>query len=169
MTPIQTIGLSRYCPVCNTSSETASLFLERNIDPEKLSNFSFASRKEPEFMCHQLLQCMTCDLVYVDQPPLDSDLANAYHVAEYDSAEEALDAATAYIKAIQPILDALKQHKDVLEIGVGTGIFLGQLASKGFTGLIGIEPSVAAIAAAPEATRTRAYFLKQTTSQIHLI
>ncbi len=104
-------------------------------------------------MCHQLLQCMVCDLVYVDQPPPDSELANAYHVADYDSAEEAIDAATAYIDAIEPTLNRLKQRRDALEIGAGTGIFLRQLKGKGFTNLVGIEPSAAAIAAAPEATR----------------
>ena len=153
MVKIQTFGFPRHCPVCDASNDSATLFMERNIDLGKLSSFSYASRKEPEFMCHQLLQCMTCDLVYVDRPPLDSELANAYHAAEYDSSEEALDAANAYIEAIQPTLDALKQHKDVLEIGAGTGIFLSLLANKGFTRLVGIEPSAAAIAAAPEATR----------------
>ena len=127
--------------------------MERSIDPKKMSNLSFASRKEPEFMCHQLLRCMTCDLVYVDQPPPEDELANAYHVADYDSAAEAIDAAKAYMCAIQPTIKTLKQRKDVLEIGAGTGIFLDQLASSGFVNPIGIEPSAAAIAAAPESAR----------------
>ena len=127
--------------------------MKRNIDLTRISNFSFASRKEPEFMCHQLLRCTTCDLVYVDQPPPASELASAYHTAEYDSSEEALDAALAYISAIRPTLNILKQHYDALEIGAGTGIFLGQLADQGFVNLIGIEPSAAAISAAPEKTR----------------
>ena len=127
--------------------------MAQNIDLTKLSNFSFASRKEPEFMCHQLLRCNTCDLVYVDRPPLESELADAYHVAEYDSSDEAFDAARAYIRAIQPTLNVLKQHNDALEIGAGTGIFLAQLADQGFVNLIGIEPSATAIAAAPDKTR----------------
>lgn len=104
-------------------------------------------------MCHQMLRCVKCDLVYVDQPPLEIELANAYHVAEYDSSEEAVDAAQAYITAIQPTLDKVKRHQDALEIGAGTGIFLRHLANKGFTNLVGVEPSIEAIKAAPLATR----------------
>ena len=147
------IAQARRCPVCNTSRESATLFLTKNIDQKKITHFSFSSRKEPEFMRHQLLRCTTCDLVYVDQPPPADELANAYHQAEYDSSEEARDAAKAYISAIQPTLNALKQHNDALEIGAGTGVFLEQLADQGFVNLIGIEPSAAAIAAASEKTR----------------
>jgi 2-polyprenyl-3-methyl-5-hydroxy-6-metoxy-1,4-benzoquinol methylase len=141
---------SRPCPVCHTDSEKATLFVRDNINKAKLTGFSFASRKEPEYMSHQLVQCATCDLVYADQPPGDDVLAQAYHVADYDSSEEAKDAAAAYIRAIRPTLDVLECHKSVLEIGTGTGIFLEYLSREGFTDLVGIEPSSAAIAAAPE-------------------
>ncbi len=139
----------RSCPVCHTASEKTKLFLERNIDPAKLSGFSFASRKTPEFMCHRLVQCPTCDLVYANQPPGEGELAHAYHVADYDSSEEANDAAAAYIRAIRPTLNALLRRQSVLEIGTGTGIFLEYLSHEGFTELVGVEPSTAAIAAAP--------------------
>ena len=139
----------RSCPVCHTSSEKAKLFLEKNIDPAKLSEFSFASRKTPEFMCHRLVQCPTCDLVYANQPPGEDELAHAYHVADYDSSEEANDAAAAYIRAIRPTLNSLVRRQSVLEIGTGTGIFLEYLAREGFSELVGVEPSSAAIAAAP--------------------
>ena len=139
----------RSCPVCHTGSEKAKLFLEKNIDPAKLSEFSFASRKTPEFMCHRLVQCPTCDLVYANQPPGEDELAHAYHVADYDSSEEANDAAAAYIRAIRPTLNALVRRQSVLEIGTGTGIFLEDLSREGFTELVGVEPSSAAIAVAP--------------------
>ncbi len=141
--------LERSCPVCHTGSERAKLFLEGNLDPAKLSTFSFASRKTPEFMCHRLVQCPTCDLVYASEPPAQDELAHAYHVADYDSAEEANDAAKAYIKAIGPTLALLRQRQSALEIGTGTGIFLEHLEQQGFTELVGVEPSAAAIAAAP--------------------
>ncbi len=140
---------SRPCPVCHTDSAKAKLFIEQNIDPAKLSGFSFASRKEPEYMCHRLLQCQNCDLVYADQPPDERELAHAYHVADYDSSEEANDAAAAYILAIQPVLGMLAGRRSALEIGSGTGIFLEHLSHEGFAELVGVEPSSAAIAAAP--------------------
>lgn len=100
-------------------------------------------------MCHRLVKCPTCDLVYVDEPPDEDELAHAYHVADYDSSEEANDAATAYIRAIGPTLGSLGRRESALEIGAGTGVFLDHLAREGFTTLIGVEPSRAAIAAAP--------------------
>ena len=104
-------------------------------------------------MCHRLVQCPNCDLVYADQPPDDGELAHAYHVADYDSSEEANDAAAAYILAIQPTLSKLARRQSVLEIGTGTGIFLDCLSREGFTEITGVEPSSAAIAAAPEYRR----------------
>lgn len=139
----------RPCPVCSTPSDGAPVFLEESIDPAKLSASSFASRKVPEFMSHRLVRCPTCDLVYVPSPPAQGTLAQAYHEASYDSAEEAQDAARSYMQAISPVLARLATRGSVLEIGTGTGVFLEELANAGFTSLTGVEPSVAAIRAAP--------------------
>ncbi len=139
----------RPCPVCGAPVQAAELWLEENIDPAKVSGLSFASRKPPEYMCHRMMRCTVCDVVYADNPPDQQDLAHAYHVAEYDSAEEASDAADAYMKAMGPILAKLPQKASVMEIGAGTGVLLERLAEQGFTTLVGVEPSSAAIAAAP--------------------
>jgi len=140
--------IDRPCPVCGAPSSSATLFMAENINLTKMSKFSFASRKTPEFMSYRLVSCLGCDLVYVPQPPADNDLAAAYHQAEYDSAEEAADAADAYARAIQPILNLLPRRESVLEIGTGTGVFLKRLKLAGFSELMGVEPSTAAIAAA---------------------
>jgi 2-polyprenyl-3-methyl-5-hydroxy-6-metoxy-1,4-benzoquinol methylase len=139
----------RPCPVCGTSWREASVFLEGNYDATKLNEFSYASRKTPEYMNLALVLCPTCDLVYANDPPTREDLANAYHVAEYDSSEEADDAATAYIRAMGPTFAGLRRKDAALEIGTGTGALLQQLAGLGFSELVGIEPSTAAIEAAP--------------------
>lgn len=147
------MSITRPCPVCHTSAEQATLFLEESIDKKLLSDFSYASRKEPEYMCHRLVRCPTCELIYTSNPPEQAELARAYHLAEYDSAEEADDAAQSYINAIASILAKLQNKQSALEIGSGTGVFLELLKSAGFTDLVGVEPSSAAIAAAPEHRR----------------
>jgi len=144
----------RPCPVCHASHSQARPFLEDSIDPSRLSEFSYSSRKVPEYMSHRLVQCAVCDLVYADQPPEADALARAYHQADYDSSEEANDAAAAYISAAQPALAQLRQRHRVLEIGTGTGIFLDCLKQQGFTELVGVEPSLAAINAAPAHRRS---------------
>lgn len=143
----------RPCPVCGAGSREAKSFLRANIDVSRLDEFSYASRKTPEYMNLELVQCQKCDLVYADDPPTQQDLARAYHVADYDSAEEAEDAATAYVLAMQPALTALSRRESVLEIGTGTGVLLEHLEQQGFTELVGVEPSAAAIAAAPQHRR----------------
>ncbi len=139
----------RACPVCNAPASTARLFRAQSIDPAKMSAFSFASRKIPEFMSHRLVQCPDCDLVYADNPPDQAVLAHAYHVSDFDSAQEADDASAAYIRAVQPVLKRLPHKQAALEIGTGTGVFLEALRAHGFASLQGVEPSGAAIAAAP--------------------
>jgi SAM-dependent methyltransferase len=76
-------------------------------------------------------------------------LAASYHEADYDSAEEVEDAADAYARALKPVLEQLKGREAALEIGTGTAAFLERLEKAGFANLIGVEPSTAAIAAAP--------------------
>lgn len=142
----------RLCPVCGSSPEAAKIYFEEHIDTSKLNEFSFASRKAPEYLCYQMVQCHRCDLVYVDRPPSQSALAEVYHAAEYDSSEEAADAARAYAGIVSGLAKK-RPLKDALEIGTGTGVFLDVLKSFGCENVAGIEPSSAAIAAAPDYRR----------------
>lgn len=143
------MSVKRPCPVCNTLSESAVMFLERNINAERITLFSYASRKAPEFMNHGLVRCLTCDLVFVNEPPELDELSNSYHSADFDSSEEADDAAAAYMAALGPVLAKLKSRSSALEIGTGTGVLLDSLQMAGFTTLVGIEPSTSAIVLAP--------------------
>lgn len=139
----------RACPVCGLSGAAASVFLAENIDASRLSASSYASRKLPEYMSHRLLRCPGCALVYAPCPPAPEQLAAAYRQASYDSAQEAQDAADAYFTAIAPLLQKLPGRRSALEIGTGTAAFLEHLARAGFARVTGVEPSEAAIAAAP--------------------
>lgn len=143
----------RACPVCGAGPDQSEPFLSDSRDDRLLSASSFASRKIPEFMSHAMVRCRACDLVYVDRPPSVEELASSYHAAEYDSAEEAEDAADAYAQAIAPVLARLRSRGSALEIGTGTGAFLERLSRAGFNDLVGIEPSTAAIDAAPALRR----------------
>lgn len=145
--------LSRPCPTCSTPSAEAPVFLAANLDPKRLSKFSYASRKVPEFMNYEFVRCLGCHLVYVREPPTRDELSRAYHAADYDSAEEATSAAEAYITSLRSVIAALPCKYAALEIGTGTGAFLELLEREGFAKLVGIEPSSAAIASAPARRR----------------
>lgn len=147
-----TVREIRTCPVCGGSSLDADLFLEEKVDLTKLNQFSFASRKEPEYFNYRMVRCKVCDLVYVDRPPSQQALAQAYHSADYDSAEEAEDAAGAYLREMKAVLGRVHPGA-ALEIGTGTGVLLDGLMAAGFSRVQGVEPSSAAIAAAPSHRR----------------
>jgi SAM-dependent methyltransferase len=139
----------RPCPVCGATNPSPEIFVSGSIDPAKLTATSFASRKEPEFMSHRMVRCAGCGLAYVDQPPGQDSLAAEYHRAAYDSAEEADDAARAYIQTLRPTLAKLGRRDAALEIGTGTGVFLEMLRNESFATVVGVEPSSSAIEAAP--------------------
>lgn len=142
---------ARACAVCGADASLGEPFLPDTVDARRLSAHSFASRKIPEFMSHAMLRCTRCDLVFVPRPPSQEALAVSYHQADYDSSKEAEDAADAYLQAIRPVLDHLDGRSGAaLEIGTGTGAFLERLSAAGFSEVVGIEPSPAAIAGAPE-------------------
>ena len=136
---------SRRCPVCFDSNKNSVIFQKENIEKKKITSFTYASRKNPEFMCHEMVRCLNCDLVYVTTPPNKLKLSEAYHTADYDSSEEAFDAAETYINHMGDLISKLNLNSKVLEIGSGSGDFLYNLKKKGLTNLTGIEPSISAI------------------------
>jgi SAM-dependent methyltransferase len=137
----------RSCPVCRDHHFT-SLFAEANIDPSLLNQYSFASRKQPEYMHHRLLLCSSCDLLFADVPAAAESLQTAYEAAAFDSSAEAVAAAATYAKLIQPLLDRLPDRNGALDIGTGDGAFLHHLLSMEFTNVRGIEPSSAPLRSA---------------------
>jgi SAM-dependent methyltransferase len=138
----------RHCPVCGAAPDQARLFLEASYDAGRIGDFSFASRKSPEFMSYRLLRCDECATVYAQAAPPASVLAAAYKAASYDSTEEASLAADTYVHAMREVIAALPQRGRALEIGTGTGVLLERLLDAGFAEVVGVEPSPAAIAAA---------------------
>jgi SAM-dependent methyltransferase len=140
----------RDCPVCGEPADTATLFLKRSLDESRLTAASFASRKLPEFMSYHLVRCRLCTTVFAREAPAAGALAQAYHEADYSTAEEAGFAAKVYRQALEPLLAGIATRGIALEIGTGTGVFLSQLRQLGFAEPVGIEPSPAAIAAASD-------------------
>lgn len=139
--------IPRACPICGSTDES-SVFAAADFDFARLDTFAFASRKLPEYMHYRLLSCPTCDLLYASPVPRAEDLAGSYSDADFDSAVEARYAAMTYGSYLPEIKRRLPDLQGTLDIGTGDGAFLEQLLDQGFTGVAGIEPSKAPIAAA---------------------
>ena len=142
---------SRACPLCGRGR--SRLFLPGNIDGRRITGFSYASRKEPEFLNFPLSLCLDCDLVYAHELPDMQTLGQAYRKAEYDSSDEASFAAATYIRLLRPWLQGLSARDCAVDIGAGNGALLPLLEREGFHQVIGVEPSEKAIAAAPAHVR----------------
>lgn len=141
----------RACPVCGSRINVK--FADEHIDPERISGFTYASRKQPEFMCLRLVCCCSCNLVYAPNPPVTSFLSAAYADAAYDSNQEAQCAARSYAHELAPYLAHLSDRSAAVDVGAGSGPLLPWLSKIGFKTVIGVEPSRAAINAAPLSVR----------------
>ena len=151
MNRIEQASFERPCPVCGATRYAP--FADERIDPGKVTEFTYASRKEPEFMCLRLVRCEECDLVYTPTPPGPSFLSEAYAKASFDSGGEAIDAASTYAKALWRHVEKLPHRHAAVDVGAGSGPLLPRLRAMGFDPVIGIEPSRAAIQAAPPEIR----------------
>jgi SAM-dependent methyltransferase len=148
-----TISLAqRSCPICG-SDDASHLFAKTNVDLEALDGFAFASRKLPEYMHWQLMECRHCDLLFANPAPSLEDLANLYQDADFDSSEEARLASKTYGQFLSGIVRKLPDQVGAVDIGTGDGTFLGELLAAGFRDVSGIEPSSAPIAAADPSVR----------------
>jgi SAM-dependent methyltransferase len=145
------VSVDRACPVCHGRSHAP--FADERIDPERVGALTYASRKPPEFMCLRLVRCTTCDLVYAPSPPAEDFLHTAYADADFDSGPEAMAAAETYADALGPHVQGLAGRNAAVDVGAGSGPLLPWLLGQGFKPVIGIEPSRAAIDAAPPAVR----------------
>ena len=141
----------RACPVCGATTHIN--FADEDIAPERINGFTYASRKQPEFMCLHLVRCTFCNLIYAPHPPDRTFLAAVYADASYDSGLEARCAAHSYAAALAPHLAKVRGRKAAVDVGAGSGPLLPWLLDLGFQSVIGIEPSRAAINAAPEFIR----------------
>lgn len=143
---------ARPCPACGSSDDTRVL-AEATVDTRVLDDFSFSSRKLPEYTHHRLLECPSCQLLYASPAPSQSALAVAYEGADYASAEESRCAASTYARLVRDLLGALPSDAAVLDIGTGDGAFLDELIAADVRNVVGVEPSAAPIAAASPGTK----------------
>lgn len=143
---------ARRCPICH--GDDCTLFAKERIDQRQMSTLTYASRKTPEFMRLRLVRCNSCDLVYAPSPPPEDFLASAYLAADFDSGPEAIAAARSYALALKPHISSLPGRRAAVDVGAGSGPLLPWLKQCGFSPVIGIEPSRAAIEAASSDVRS---------------
>jgi SAM-dependent methyltransferase len=144
--------LDRACPLCGSRDES-SVFAPASIDESRLDDFSFSSRKTPEYMHCRLIECRACDLIYASPAPTPEVLAAAYRRAAFAGAEESGFAARTYGRVLDGFAGRLPNRDGALDIGTGDGAFLEEVLARGFARVEGVEPSEAPIASARAGVR----------------
>jgi SAM-dependent methyltransferase len=139
--------VERRCPLCGIEGE-AKVFAEANIDLDRLDDFAFASRKNPEYMHPRLVECGHCGVLYGSPVLSPGTLAKAYEAAQFDSLDEGYHASRTYARIVRRTLSRLPDLDGSLDIGAGNGAFLEELQTLGFQNVQGVEPSTAPVACA---------------------
>jgi SAM-dependent methyltransferase len=137
--------LARLCPACGGIGKEK---FSANIEEEKISPFSYSSRKRPELMHYALMECQTCRTLFVEKVPDLDELIENYVVASFDSRIEYEYAAKTYGKYLNR-LDLIRNRR-ILDIGCGDGTFLKRATSLGAESVLGVEPSHGALESAGE-------------------
>ena len=128
---------------------------EAAFDESQLTEYSFSSRKLPEFMHFEMKICSECDLLYTSKVPQEDWIQSQYNEAAFDSEDVSKYAAKNHAQKLSRIVSSLPNKKLALDIGAGDGTFLLQLQRVGFEEVIGIEPSSVAIEAADPSIKPR--------------
>lgn len=144
---------TRPCPACSDTTERR-LVVKSNIDVAKLTEFAFASRKRPEYMHPRMVECASCGLVYANPVLARATITEVYKEAAFDSGLESQFASRTYARLVEQQLSKLGNRTMALDIGAGDGSFMERLLDLDFQNVVGIEPSVAALAQAGPRVRS---------------
>lgn len=143
------------CPLCKSTNTI--LYAKSNYDINNITEYSFASRKNPEYMHYTLMKCKDCDLLYSVDIVDREKFHDMYTEASFDSKNEANFASKTYIKYFDKVY---KKHirggvsiNFAMDIGTGEGSFLKELLNYGVKNVIGVEPSNEAINQADESIK----------------
>jgi len=138
----------RACPGCG---DVGVVKFAEKIDHAKLTADSFSSRKRPELLHHEYLECRGCKSLFVRSVPSQSELGQKYEAATFISEVESASAARTYVGLVEKM--KVLPDSNVLDLGCADGAFLLELHRHGVRNLAGVEPSIESIAAADEAVR----------------
>ena len=74
---------SNICPLCINNQNETKTFVKKNINCQNIGEFSYSSRKVPEFMNYELLKCDVCTFIYAINIPDLERLKNNYENSTY--------------------------------------------------------------------------------------
>lgn len=133
----------RTCPGCGGDGEVK---YPEKIDGARLTVDSFSSRKRPELLHHEYLECRRCRSLFTRSIHGSLDLEAKYEKATFISKMESAYAARTYRRLLEK--SRILPDESVLDVGCADGAFLLELHQRGIRNLAGVELSRESIEAA---------------------
>ncbi|HWS72577.1 MAG TPA: class I SAM-dependent methyltransferase, partial [Thermoanaerobaculia bacterium] len=118
------------------------------FDAEAFSAQVFSARRLPDRIHYRVVRCTRCGLVRSDPVASGDALATLYERSTFDYAAEVPTLQRTYRRYFRKARALASQLQSVLEVGAGNGFFLEVARAEGVEVVKGVEPSIAAIAAA---------------------
>ena len=145
---------STRCAICQTERSVQE-FYPANFQPDALNPRVFSARRLPDRIHYRMVRCLSCGLVRSDPVAETALLNELYAHSAFDYANELNNLKRTYGRYLGRTRRWTSRWESLLEIGCGNGFFLEEALARGLDDVIGVEPSSAAIAAAPAALRPR--------------
>src|SRR5262249_49080019 len=142
------------CAICGTEGNAQELY-QANFRAADLNPVIFSARRLPDRLHYRLVRCRSCGLVRSD-PIADLRLLNElYARSTFEYRAEVGPLRRTYARYLDRVRRRAVRWESLLEIGCGNGFFLEEAVRHGLSDVRGVEPSRAAVAAAPDWLRPR--------------
>lgn len=140
------------CATCATFDNANEIF-PANFSPSDFSPEVFSARRMPDRIHYRMVRCRACGLVRSD-PIVDLDkLHELYTASTFTYDEEVAPLRKTYGRYLDIASHGMSAKGTLLEVGCGNGFFLEEARSRGWQNVLGVEPSVDAIAHADPSVR----------------
>jgi SAM-dependent methyltransferase len=137
------------CAICGDHT-AADLLYPANFDAAHLNADIFSARRLPDRIHYQMLRCKTCGLVRSDPIARHDLIENLYNASRFTYTTEVESLKTTYGRYLKSLDDYGVAHERLLDVGCGNGFFLETARELGYQDCWGVEPSVDAVAKAPD-------------------
>jgi len=137
--------------LCGNESDLVVVY-EQNLSEQILSPLNFSARGkhdiDQEHLHYRIVRCRKCSQLFSNPIlPLET-IEHFYSKSVHDYSDEIENIAGSYLKPLRKVLPRLTPGSSILEVGCGSGFILETLMERGFQQVVGIEPSVQAVAGA---------------------
>ena len=145
------------CAVCETDAADQEIYAD-TLPHDAATSARFSARRTPDRVHYRMVRCGNCGLLRSNPILSDEELASLYRESTLTYEDEATFARRTYGNYLRQCISSLPagiepRQARLLEIGCGNGFFLDQALQSGFGDVAGVEPSLDAVALAPDSVR----------------